>query len=100
MATEYWMNKDNVTTPQGEVDLIFQTVDFTLAENGRLPQTGKEYCDFEEARLMTEILVTIMQQNSTSLNTTTIVRIKKISDGLEKAYEVARSQASLKIKTL
>jgi hypothetical protein len=100
MATEYWMNKDNVTTPQGEVDLIFQTVDFTLAENGRLPQTGKEYCDFEEARLMTEILVTIMQQNSTSLNTTTIVLIKKISDGLEKAYEVARSQASLKIKTL
>ena len=96
MSHDYWMNKDKVKTPQEEVDLIFQTTDFTLAEAGQLPKTGKEYESFEIARLRTEILVSIMEQKTTSLNSTSIARIKKISDGLEKAYKLARSEASQK----
>lgn len=97
MKKDYWMEKTGNETPQEEVDLIFQTTDFTLAENGKLPQNSQEYCNFEIARLMTEILVSIMEQKTTSLNSVSIIRIKKISDGLEKAYTLARSQASPKI---
>lgn len=64
MTTEYWMNKDKAKTPREELNLIFQTVDFTSAKAGKLPQTGKEYCDFEEARLMAEILGSIMKKST------------------------------------
>tara|TARA_R110002124_G_scaffold14362_2_gene64220 strand:- start:1085 stop:1387 length:303 start_codon:yes stop_codon:yes gene_type:complete len=96
MSFDYWLSKEKMETPQEEVDLIFETTDFTLAEAGELPQTGKEYENFEIARLRTEILVSIMEQKTTSLNSKSIARIKKISDGLEKAYKLARSEASQK----
>lgn len=100
MATEYWVNKDKVTTPQDEVNLIFQTVDFTLAESGRLPKTGKEYCDFEQARLMTEALVTIMEEKAIFLDPQSISHINKISNGLQEAYFLARSEASDEINNI